>query len=122
MEIGLKYTAQTTVDHSNTALAIGSGDLHVFATPAMIALMENVAAQAVKGVIEDGSTTVGTVVNIVHARASGIGETVTAMAELREIEGRKLIFHVVATDSHGVIGEGVHERVIIDIQRFMSKI
>ncbi len=122
MKTGLTYTTHATVDGSNTAMAVGSGDLQVFATPAMIALMENAAAQAIKGSLPNGSTTVGTVVNVMHARATGLGESVAATAELREIEGRKLIFHVVAHDSRGVIGEGIHERMIVDIERFMNRI
>jgi predicted thioesterase len=122
MKIGLTHTSHAVVDDSNTATAVGSGDLPVFATPAMIALMENAAAEAVKGSLPAGSTTVGTVVNVMHARATGLGQAVTATAELREIDGRKLIFHVAAHDPRGIIGEGIHERVIVDIQRFMSKI
>lgn len=122
MKIGLKHTSTTIVDDSNVAAAVGSGNLHVFATPAMIALMENAATQAVSSVLPEGSTTVGTVVNIVHTRATGVGETVSATAELRETEGRRLVFHVAASDSRGMIGEGVHERFVVDTQRFMSKL
>lgn len=122
MEIGLKHTSSVVVGGTNTASAMGSGELAVFASPAMIALMENAAAQAVSALLPEGSTTVGTVVNVVHSRATGLGSTVTATAELREIEGRRLIFHVAAHDEKGVIGEGVHERFIVDAQRFMSKL
>jgi predicted thioesterase len=122
MKTGLNYSIFATVDGTNTAMAVGSGDLEVFATPAMIALMENAAARAVAAELPEGSTTVGTLVNVVHARATGLGDEVTASAELREVEGRKLIFHVAAHDSRGVIGEGIHERVIVDVDRFMNKI
>lgn len=122
MKTGVKYSVHTAVDTSNVAAVVGSGDLNVFATPAMIALMESAASQAVKNELPEGHTTVGTVVNIVHSRATGVGDRVTATAELREVEGRKLIFHVAAHDSHGIIGEGIHERMIVDIQRFMSRI
>ena len=122
MKTGLTHTSQTIVAASNTATSVGSGDLEVFATPAMIALMENAAALAVKDSLPEGSTTVGTVINVMHARATGLGQMVTATAELSEIDGRKLLFHVAAHDPHGIIGEGVHERVIVDIQRFMSKL
>ncbi len=122
MKIGLTHTSRTIVDTSNTAAAVGSGDLQVFATPAMVALMENAAAQAVAESLPAGSTTVGTVVNVMHTRATGSDAEVTATAELRDIEGRKLIFHVVARDPHGVIGEGIHERVVVDTEKFMSKI
>lgn len=122
MEIGLTYTSRTTVNSSNTAEAVGSGDLPVFATPAMIALMENAAAQAVKNSLPEGATTVGTAINITHTRATRPGETVAATAELHEINSRKLTFIVTAHDSQGIIGEGKHERVIVDIERFMNKL
>ncbi len=122
MRPGLKHTSVATVDRSNIAATMGSGDLEVFATPAMIALMENAAAGAVADVLPAGSTTVGTLVNVTHARATGIGDTVSATAELREIDGRRLLFHVSASDSKGVIGEGTHERFVIDAERFMGKV
>lgn len=122
MNTGLSHTARVTVDGSNVAAAVGSGDLDVFATPAMIALMERAAAAAVAAELPEGSTTVGTVVNVMHARATGMGDEVSATAVLQEVEGRRLIFHVTASDSHGVIGEGVHERVIVDSKRFISKV
>lgn len=110
------------VGDGNTAVAMGSGGLRVFATPAMIALMENAAATAVSGELPAGSTTVGMLVNIVHSRATAVGEEVWATAELREVDGRKLIFHVTAFDSGGVIGEGVHERMIVDREKFINKL
>ena len=122
MEKGLKYTSKTVVDDTNVAVAVGSGDLMVFATPAMIALMENAAANAVAGALPEGSTTVGTVISVAHARATGVGEEVTATAVLEEVDGRKLIFHVSASDAKGIIGEGVHERFIVDAAKFMSKV
>lgn len=122
MELGLKHTSTVVVDHTNTAMAAGSGELEVFATPAMIALMENAATQAVAASLPEGSTTVGTVVNIVHSRATATGEQVTATAELREVEGRRLVFHVSASDTKGIIGEGVHERMVVDAGRFMDKV
>ena len=122
MKPGLKYTSETAVNVANVAAAVGSGDLQVFASPAMIALMENAASKAVAPSLPSGSTTVGTVVNIMHARATPLGDKVSATAELREVEGRKLIFHVSASDSKGVIGEGIHERFIVDIEKFMDKV
>lgn len=122
MKSGLKHTSRAVVDDGNTAAAAGSGDLPVFATPAMIALMENAAATAVCGELPAGSTTVGILVNIVHSRATAVGEEVWAVAELREADGRKLIFHVMAFDSGGVIGEGVHERMIVDREKFMGRL
>lgn len=110
------------MDATNVAAAVGSGDLQVFATPAMIALMENAASKAVAPSLPEGSTTVGTVVNVMHARATPVGDEVSATAELREVDGRKLIFHVSASDSKGVIGEGVHERFVVDSAKFMDKV
>lgn len=122
MEIGLKYTSVTVVGGDNIAMAVGSGDLRVFATPAMIALMENAAAKAVADRLPEGSTTVGTVVNVVHTRATGEGEEVSATAVLQQVDGRKLIFHVSASDTKGIIGEGVHERFIVDTAKFMKRV
>lgn len=122
MEKGLTYTSTTQVTPENTALTMGSGDLPVFATPAMVALMENAAMNAVKDQLEEGNSTVGASIQIVHTKPSGIGETVTATAILEEVEGRKLSFSVTASDSKGKIGEGTHIRYIIDRERFMSKL
>lgn len=122
MEKGLTYTSTTQVTPENTALTMGSGDLPVFATPAMVALMENAAMNAVKDQLEEGSSTVGASIQIVHTKPSGIGETVTATAVLEEVEGRKLSFSVTASDSKGKIGEGIHIRYIVDRERFMSKL
>lgn len=122
MEKGLTYTSTTQVTPENTALTMGSGDLPVFATPAMVALMENAAMNAVKDQLEEGNSTVGASIQIVHTKPSGIGETVTATAVLEEVEGRKLSFSVTASDSKGKIGEGTHIRYIVDRERFMSKL
>lgn len=122
MKAGLKYTSATSVNSTNTAAAVGSGNLEVFATPAMIALMENAAMLAVANELPEGSTTVGTLMNVAHVRATPVGSEVTAIAELQEVDGRKLIFHVSASDEKGLIGEGIHERAIVDIARFLDKI
>lgn len=122
MEPGLKHTSRVVVDRSNVAAAMGSGDLDVFATPAMIALMENAAANAVADVLPEGATTVGTLVNVTHTRATGLGEEVSATAELRAVDGRRLVFRVSASDSKGIVGEGIHERFVIDTEKFMSRV
>lgn len=122
MEKGLTYTSKESVSVENIAKTVGSGDLEVFATPAMTALMENAAMNAVAAELPEGSTTVGSMIETTHNRPSGIGETVSATATLEEIEGRKLTFSVVASDSKGIIGEGKHIRYIVDIERFMSKL
>ncbi len=122
MEKGLKYSVSTRVDNTNIAVALGSGSLDVFATPAMVALMENAALEAVAKSLPEGSTTVGTLVNVAHTRATGMGDIVTAEAVLEEVDGRRLIFSVTASDSKGQIGKGMHERFIVDCERFLSKL
>lgn len=122
MEKGLIYTSKTIVNRNNTAIAMGSGDLEVFATPALVALMENAAKQAVENYLPEGSTTVGAQIQTSHIKPSALGEEVTATAVLEEVEGRKLTFRLKATDSQGIVGEGTHIRYIVDICRFMSKL
>ena len=122
MEVGLKYESVVTVSDTNSAKTLGSGDMDVFATPAMVALMENAAMLAVAAHLPEGSATVGTQMNTSHIKASPIGATITASAELTEVEGRKLTFVVKAWDEKGVIGEGVHTRFVVDRERFLSKL
>ena len=122
MEIGLKFESQTVVSSANTALTLGSGDMEVFATPAMVALMENAAMLAVKDYLPEGSATVGTQINTSHIKASPLGATITASATLNAVEGRRLEFDVKAWDEKGVIGEGTHTRFIVDRERFLSKL
>ena len=118
METGLTYTSTVTVSEENIAATMGSGDLEVFATPAMVALMEN----AVVGELPEGATTVGAMMNTTHIKPSAMGDTVSATAVLKEVAGRKLTFEVHAKDSKGVIGEGMHVRYIVDREKFMSKL
>lgn len=122
MEIGLTFTSTTVVDNTNTAVALGSGDMEVFATPAMVALMENAAMNAVAPHLEAGQTTVGTEISTTHIKASASGATVTATAVLTAIEGRKLTFAVTAHDGDKIIGEGTHTRFIVDRERFLAKV
>lgn len=119
---GLTFTSTCMVDQTNTAIAAGSGNLEVFATPMMIALMENAAMNAVKDSLEVGAATVGTQINVSHMKATPVGDRVEAIATLTAVEGRKLAFSVVAKDSNGTIGEGTHERFVIDCERFMAKL
>ena len=119
---GLSSQSSVTVSAGNTAAAMGSGDLDVFATPAMVALMENAAMSAVADELPEGSTTVGAMMNTTHIKPSAVGDTVSATAVLKEVEGRKLTFEVRAQDSKGVIGEGTHVRYIVDKEKFMSKL
>lgn len=122
METGLKHTSETTVCEQNFARTVGSGDLPVFATPAMAALMENAAMLAVAEHLPEGSTTVGSLIETTHIRPSGEGEKVSATAVLISIEGRKLTFKIEACDSKGTIGEATHIRYIVDREKFMSKL
>lgn len=122
MEIGLKYQSRVAVSSDNTALRLGSGDMEVFATPAMIALMENAAMNAVAPALAEGATTVGTMMRSSHIKASALGATITAEAELISVDGRRLTFAVRAWDEKGVIGEGEHERFIVDRERFLAKL
>ncbi len=122
LEKGLTYTAETVVSDRNTAAAYGSGSVDVFATPAMVALMENAARHAVADALLAGSTTVGTALDITHTKATPVGRTVRATATLTEVDGRALTFHVVASDDEGTIGEGTHKRAVVDVERFMSKL
>ena len=121
MEIGIKHTVSETVTLEKTAKNVGSGLLPVYATPAMIALMEKCAAECVAPFIEEGKSSVGTSLNIKHVAASPIGIEITCTATLTEIDGRRLVFSLEAHDEKGLIGEGTHERFVIDIDRFMSK-
>ncbi len=122
LEIGLKHESTTIVSECNSAKTLGSGDMDVFATPAMVALMENAAMLAVAAELPEGSATVGTQMNTSHIKASSIGATITASAELLAVDGRKLTFAVKAWDEKGIIGEGEHIRVVVDRERFLSKL
>ena len=122
LEKGLSARSAATVAAGNTAAAMGSGDLAVFATPAMVALMENAAMTAVAGELPEGATTVGAEMNVTHIKPSGLGAEITATAVLAEVEGRKLTFNVGARDAEGLIDEGIHVRYIVDREKFMAKV
>lgn len=122
MEIGQKYTSNIVVEEKHLACNVGSGDLPVFATPMMMALMENAAMKCVADSLDEGSSTVGGQIESTHLKPTGLGKKVSATAELTAVKGRKLTFHVVAEDEDGVIGEGSHIRFIIDKVKFMEKV
>ena len=121
IEIGSKGRAETVVTPDNTARAAGSGLVPVFATPWMVALMENAAVQAVQAALEPGKGTVGTRLDVTHDAATPIGLKVWAEAELVKVEGRKLTFAVSAYDEREKIGGGVHERFIIKPEKFLAR-
>lgn len=117
---GLTHTSRLTVTEAQTAQVIGSGDLPVLATPAMLALMENAAMLAVANELEEGQTTVGGHISSSHLKPSKVGTTVEATAILTKVDRRKLFFYVVAKQDGEVIGEGDHLRFVVDKQRFMQ--
>ena len=121
LEAGIKGKQKVEVVYENTATAVGSGVLEVFATPCMIALMEKTACDSVLPYLEEGNGTVGTEVNIKHVAATPIGMTVRCESELVEVDGRKLVFKVAAYDDAGLIGEGMHERFIVNNEKFQAK-
>jgi predicted thioesterase len=118
---GLRAEKTETVTAGNTAEAWGSGGLPVYATPAMIALMEGAAAAAVQEQLPQGFSTVGTELNVKHLSASPLGMEIRALGELTGAEGRRLRFKVEAYDRAGKIGEGFHERFIIENESFLKK-
>jgi fluoroacetyl-CoA thioesterase len=121
LKIGLSYTATQKVGYDDTASKYGSGLIEVFATPAMIALMENASLKTVFSNLPKNYTTVGFVVNIRHIKPTPIGMTVTCTATLIKIEGKKLFFELLAKDEDGIIGKGTHTRYIIDNKKFMQQ-
>jgi putative hydrolase of the HAD superfamily len=118
---GIRAEKTVLVDDTNTAESRGSGLLPVFATPVMIALMETAAAAAAAPYLEPGYSTVGTELRVKHLAATPLGMTVKARAELIEVEKRRLVFAVEAFDEAEKIGEGTHERFIVQNEKFMSK-
>lgn len=121
LEPGIRGEADMTVAPENTAAAVGSGGLAVFATPAMISLMEKVAMQSVQPVLETGQGTVGTAIDVRHTAATPVGMRVRCESLLTAVDGRRLMFILEAFDSAGSIGTATHERFIIDNERFMQK-
>jgi predicted thioesterase len=121
LEAGIKGTREVMVTEANTAKAMGSGALEVFATPSMIALMEQTAWESVQSQLEDGSGTVGTSLQVKHVAATPVGMKVTCESELIKVDGRALTFSVKAYDETGLIGEGEHERFIVFNDKFQAK-
>ena len=122
LEPGLTYTCTREVEESHLAINMGSGDLRVFATPSMMALMEEAAMRAVAPHLPEGSTTVGGQITSSHIKPTAHGRTVSATATLISIEGRKLKFTISASDNESIIGEGEHLRFIVDREKFMNKL
>lgn len=122
LETGIKLTRTTTVDHTRLASTMHSGTLDVFATPAMVAFMEETAMESVAPHLDQGTTTVGTKLEISHLAASPLGAHIRCESTLVEIDGRRLVFEIKAWDDADLIGEGRHERFIILSERFMAKV
>lgn len=118
---GIKGRQETVVEMSNTAKALGSGELEVFATPAMIALIEETAWKSVAPELSEGDGTVGTKLEVTHISATPLGAKIWCETELSDIDRRKLTFKALVYDESGKIGEGTHERFIINNEKFMDK-
>lgn len=119
---GIQKTIEKVITDADSAINVGSGDVNVFGSPAMIGLMENASIQLMKPYFDEGETSVGIQMEIFHTKASPIGATVKATAILTRIEdGRKLYFDLIAEDEKGIIGTGKLVRAIIDRERFMAK-
>ena len=118
---GITGHQETIVTVENTAKTMKSGTLDVFATPAMIALMEQTAYESVAGELDEGYGTVGTMLNVKHVSATPLGMKVTCESTLTKIDGRALTFEVKAFDERGLIGEGIHERFLVQNAKFQAK-
>ena len=119
---GIQHTSTVTVTEQNTALALGSGNLPVFATPALVALMENAAMQTVASLLPEGSTTVGGFIETSHLAPSAIGKTIQATATLTEVKGKKLSFNIEAFEGEKLVGKAAHIRFIVDREKFMNSL
>lgn len=119
--VGMIGEAFTTVERADTAYEVGSGDLLVYATPCMVALMEGAACEAISP-LPEGKTSVGTELSVSHKAATPVGMDIRAEAEVTAVEGNTITFRVAAYDEAGLIGDGTHKRVIVSSQRFLDKV
>ena len=119
--VGMKAEVTSLVEREDTAKEVGSGSLLVYATPCMVALMEGAACEAIEEALEEGKTTVGTMLNIQHLSATPVGLEVRAVAEVTAVEGKVITFEVAAFDEAGQIGKGTHQRVIVPTEKFLEK-
>ena len=119
--VGLKAEVSTLVEREDTAKEVGSGDLLVYATPCMVALMEGAACEAIADALGENLTTVGTGLSIEHISATPVGLEVRAEAEVTAVEGKVITFALRAFDEAGEIGRGTHTRVIVNSQKFLEK-
>lgn len=121
IEVGLKNSAESIVTETDTALSVGSGSLKVLATPKMLALIEKAAAELLEKNLPTEYTSVGILLNVKHTSPSPVGIKYFAEVEIIEVDGRKIIFEVVAKDERGEIGRGNHERFIVEREKFQAK-
>ena len=119
--VGMKGEVSTFVEREDTASEVGSGDLLVYATPCMTALMEGAACEAIADALKEGQTTVGTELNIRHTSATPVGLEVRAEAEVTGVDGKVITFSLKAFDEAGEIGSGTHKRVLVNSQKFLDK-
>ena len=122
LTLGMRGEATLIVGEEHTAAAFGAGGVRVFGTPMMIGLMENAAWRLAQPEMNDGETTVGTLVSVRHLAATPVGASVVATAELVEIDGRRLVFRVSARDDRQLVGEGTHERTRVLLDRFLARL
>lgn len=122
IEIGKSFSQEIIVSQKDTARTHGSGHLDVFATPAMVGLMENTAIKCLQGALEEGTDTVGIEINVRHMKATAVGMKVTCKALVAEVDGRRIRFEIEAWDEKGQIGHATHDRFIIYPEKFMSKL
>lgn len=121
IELGIKGSSSCTVTSDLTAKSLRSGGMDVLATPIMVALMEEAALLSVRPYLEPGTDTVGTRLDVSHLSATPVGMKVRAESTLVEIDRRRLVFEVKAYDEAGLIGEGTHERFVVDMEKFTAK-
>ncbi len=121
IELEATKTVNAAVDETNTAKTVKSGELEVFATPSMIALIEQAASELLSAYLDENQTSVGTKIDVSHLAASTVGSKISASAKITEVDGRKVCFEVEAFDNAGIIGKGTHERFIVLKDRFLQK-
>ena len=121
IKVGTKGRCDSIVTEERTAAVVGSGSLPVYATPMMVALIEEAAWKSVQDQLEDGQGSVGIQMDVAHLSATPLGMKVWAETEVTAVEGRKLTFAVKAFDEAGLIGEGVHQRFVVDNDKFLGK-
>ncbi len=122
LQTGIKGKIELTVTKDKCAGAIGSGELDVFATPAMIALIEETCWKSVAPFLQPGEGTVGTALNVRHVAATPVGLRVTCETELTLLDRRRMVFDIKVFDPFGLVGEGTHERFLIQYDKFMQKV